>query len=670
VALKPRLCVGVTGHRHDNPLFAARRSRIEATLARILDLIDGFVAAEAGRPGITPAPTRLHSLLADGADQMVAAAALARGWELIAPLPFGFTLYAAISAQPADAKEANALLHGGAGQLHTVRGEARERVESFQRLASSARLFELADQDEAIAALLLEKLEDPADRRKAQVFDAEVSLRVALASRVMVEQSDLVIAIWDGTTRALVGGTGHTIQVALEAGAPVVWIDVDAPEQWRVLSGSEALAGIGTEAMPENETRREATLQALLRRAFHPAVPRGHGLPHGGTAESGAEALHRESWSARSNPLWHLYRRVEALFGEQLWPRRLRNLRQDYESPDSIASGSAASLLAAARELPGQDPGYVVSIETAVLRRFAWADGVSARLSDTYRGGMTASFLLGALAIVGGIAYLPFADSHSKWLFALFELLVLAAILAFTVLGKKKRLHGRWFETRRVAEYLRHAPMLLLLGVARPAGRWPVGTQTSWPEWYARHALREPGLPRVAVSAGYLRAALRGLLHQHVLMQRDYHLAKARRLAAVHHNLDHLSERMFMLAIGSVALYLLLKGGGALHWWPKTAAEASGYVFTFLGVLLPTFGGAIAGIRYFGDFERFSAISTVTAERLTAIDVRAQLLLAAPDGELDYGRVADLAHAMDEAVVSEIESWQAVFGGKNVTVPV
>jgi hypothetical protein len=206
--------------------------------------------------------------------------------------------------------------------------------------------------------------------------------------------------------------------------------------------------------------------------------------------------------------------------------------------------------------------------------------------------------------------------------------------------------------------------------VARPAGRWPVGTQTSWPEWYARHALREPGLPRVAVSAGYLRAALRGLLHQHVLMQRDYHLAKARRLAAVHHNLDHLSERMFMLAIGSVALYLLLKGGGALHWWPKTAAEASGYVFTFLGVLLPTFGGAIAGIRYFGDFERFSAISTVTAERLTAIDVRAQLLLAAPDGELDYGRVADLAHAMDEAVVSEIESWQAVFGGKNVTVPV
>lgn len=52
------------------------------------------------------------------------------------------------------------------------------------------------------------------------------------------------------------------------------------------------------------------------------------------------------------------------------------------------------------------------------------------------------------------------------------------------------------------------------------------------------------------------------------------------------------------------------------------------------------------------------------------MDARATQLLAAPDAQIDYGRVADLARAADDAVVSEIESWQAVFGGKNVTVPV
>jgi len=81
-------------------------------------------------------------------------------------------------------------------------------------------------------------------------------------------------------------------------------------------------------------------------------------------------------------------------------------------------------------------------------------------------------------------------------------------------------------------------------------------------------------------------------------------------------------------------------------------------------------GGAFASIRYFGDFERFSAISRVTAEKLEAIHTRIAQLLAAPDGALDYGRVADLVHATDDVVVSEIESWQAVFGGKHVTVPV
>jgi hypothetical protein len=670
VPLRTRLCVGVTGHRHDNPLFAARRIRIESTLSAILDLIDIEVAGEAKASGVELAPTRLHSLLADGADQMAAEAALARGWELIAPLPFGFTLSATIGAQPTSSTEAHALLFGGADQLHTVHAAARERVERVRQLASRARLFEMADRDEAIRALLQAKLADPQNHRLGQVFDAEISLRVALASRVMVEHSDFVIAVWDGTTRALVGGTGHTIHVALEAGATVVWIDVDAPENWHILSGPEALAEVDRMSQPVAEAERIALLKALVRMALRPAVSRGHGGLAGRGPPSGAEMLADEPWPTRSNPFWHFYRRVEALFGEHTWPRRLRSLRENYEAPDEIAAGSAARMLDAARALPGQDQHLVQAVETGILKRFAWVDGVSAHLSDTYRGGMTLSFVLGALAIVGGITYLPFKASESKWMFAIFELVVLAAILAFAVVGRRRRWHGRWFETRRVAEYLRHAPILLLLGVARPPGRWPVGTLTSWPEWYARHLLRELGLPRLVLSADYLRGALRGLLLQHVVRQRDYHIAKAQRLQAVHHNLDRLSERSFMLAIASVTIYLLLWGGGVLGLWPEEAAGSSASVFTYLGVLLPTFGGAVAGIRYFGDFERFSAISSVTAEKLDAIDARARLLLVAPDAELDYGRVADLAHAMDEVVVSEIESWQAVFGAKKVTVPV
>jgi hypothetical protein len=211
---------------------------------------------------------------------------------------------------------------------------------------------------------------------------------------------------------------------------------------------------------------------------------------------------------------------------------------------------------------------------------------------------------------------------------------------------------------------------MLLLGVVRAPRRWPKGAETSWPEWYARRSLREPGLPQIRITQTYLRVALSKLLDHHVVQQRDYHIYKAKRLATAHHGLDKLSEILFTLAVISVSAYLILKFGGAQHWWPKSYAENTSYLFTFLGVTLPTFGGAIAGIRYFGDFERFASISEVTSEKLSAIHVRITQLLDSPETAIDYGRVADLAREVDDVVVGEIESWQAVFAGKHVAVPV
>lgn len=659
-----RLCIGVTGHREDNPALTAHRDDILRAIDQALDLIDSAVAAER-RADPRLATTRLHSLLADGADLLVANGALARGWELVAPLPFGLALNVAINAHPATAEDAHALLRGEDGLPHVQSAEVRERAERLFDAAAQARRFELADRDEFIARLYLEKLAYREDARSEATFAAESSLRVALAGRVLVEQSDLLVAVWDGATRALIGGTGYTIQTALEAGTPVLWIDAREPAQWRILNGMESLVGPGCDPLVPDQ--RETAVAQLVARALHPPRP-----PHSNThyRASGHEALAQELWPERSRWPYHAYRRIEALFGADSFGGRFRKLVQTYETPDSIATGSAAKLLADARALPGQEPSFVDRIESAVLRRFAWADGVSAYLSDIYRGGMTASFLFASLAIIGGIAYLPFSDTHHKWLFASFELLLLVGILGFTIKGQRRRWHGRWFETRRVAEYLRHAPILLLLGVARPPGRWPQGTETSWPERCARDALREVGLPQIVVTQPFLRMASRDLLLQHVRSQREYHVAKARRLAAVHHNLDHTAQVLFALAIVSVITYLVCKAGNTLGFWPATITELTSYFFTFLGVLLPTLGSALAGMRYFGDFERFAAISRVTAGKLQGIEARIEQLLRAPEGAVDYGGVADLAHAADDVVVTEIESWQAVFAGKQVTVPV
>jgi hypothetical protein len=102
---------------------------------------------------------------------------------------------------------------------------------------------------------------------------------------------------------------------------------------------------------------------------------------------------------------------------------------------------------------------------------------------------------------------------------------------------------------------------------------------------------------------------------------------------------------------------------------PKQLANDLSPLFTFLGVAFPTLGANLAGIRYFGDFERFGAISRVAAERLGEIEARLTLLLSGDPSALTYAAAADLLHALDDAVVEEIASWQAVFGAKHLALP-
>ena len=622
---------------------------VAAQLEALFSAIAAQVELEAATL-VEVGPVRLHTLLADGVDQIAAASATARGWELVVPLPFGQVLNLAINAHPPSLADAEALLRG----RPPADPDCAANAAAIAQWYGQARLFELADHDELLAEQMRLVLAHPHDKALASQFSANTSANASIAGRVMVEQSDFLIAVWDGGSSTLAGGTGHTIATALDRGCPVVRIDPSAPEAWHILHAPESLA-----AMAPSEDR-DVALAELVRSALRPG--------EGGALRAGAEALAAEQWHPRSSRMWTAYRRIEALFGGD--PRPFRSLISTYEAPEAVASGSGALVLAELRALPAGDPDLPRRVEHEIMRPAAWADAISARLSDAYRGGMTTSFVLSALAITCGISYEPFASIDRKWMFSTGEFLLLAAILVITWRGSKERWHKRWFETRRVAEYLRHGPIPLALGVARPPARWPRGNDTGWPEYYARHALRAIGLPQVKVTKDYLRAAAGPLLDGHVTAQRDYHRGKARRLRTVHHRLDRLSGRLFQLAILSVSTYLLTAEASALGLVGKDMVYDVGKYASYLGVIFPTFGAALAGIRYFGDFERFSAISEVTAAKLDAVHQRLMLLLSAPDHALNYAQVSELAHAADEIVVSEIENWQAVFGGKHITVPV
>lgn len=645
------LDIGITGHRSDHPVFSTNRDAIAKNLKALLSLLGQLAKDETQTTDLAADPrVQMHSLLAYGADLMGVDVAIANGWTVAVPLPFGRALNLAINTKPSSLADMDALLKGGEISDTTT----AKRAADISAIAEQVNLFELAEQDQDVEALYRTYLTTPADEAAKHAFVSICSDRAAMAARVMVEHSDLLIGIWDGVTRGAIGGTRHTIEAALEQGIAVIWLDARNPAAWHVLRATEELAGIAQRA---STTRPVETLQAVVRDALRPS------------GDNAQAVQSTEKWRDKSSAWFQAYRRVELLFGEP-GKRPFRRLRQRYERPRDITSGSGAPMLAAANGLPGGDPRIPKRIASDVLKPFAWADGVSTWLSDAYRGGMVASFFLSAFAIIGGIAYLPFASVDQKWGFAAFEFVLLAMIVAIFFTGKRLRWHERWFETRRVAEYFRHAPILLLLGAARSTGRWPRGAEGNWPEHYVRHALRGIGLPKMKVTPAFLRGALSLMRDHHVVPQRKYHNAKADKLKRAQHNLDRTSEFLFLLAVLSVAIYLLIELGAGFGWLPRTLPHNVAKTFTFLGVLFPTMGGAFAGVHYFGDFERFAAISAITAEKLSDVETRIGFLLDAPDSEITYARVSGLAHAIDDIVVDEIENWQAVFGGKHITVPV
>lgn len=211
---------------------------------------------------------------------------------------------------------------------------------------------------------------------------------------------------------------------------------------------------------------------------------------------------------------------------------------------------------------------------------------------------------------------------------------------------------------------------MLAAGVARPAGQWPHDGESFWPELFARQSAREVGLPEGVIDSCRLRTILEAVRDLQVVPQRDYHRFKAERLARVHHALDRSSEWLFAAAIIVVSIYLVLAAIEQSGLMPQFDPASAGKCFTVAGVALPTAGGALAGIGYFGDFERFAHISQVTARRLDEIAGRIDILSQVPDEALHYQDVADLLRATDAVVLSELASWQAVFSGKRIAVPV
>ncbi|MDX2260760.1 MAG: hypothetical protein SFU84_03580 [Gemmatimonadales bacterium] len=597
--LRPRAAfrVAVTGHRWHR-LPGLEPSRLQESIETQLRTIGSAVQASARPEWYSGAPPELTLLsgLADGADQIAAEAALAAGWRLHAVLPFAADQYRNDFESPASRTSFEGLL------------------------------------ERAAAVTVLDGV--------AGRHDAYVPL-----GRVLVANSDLLFAVWDGAPALGVGGAATVVQSARRETVPIVRFDPATPATpWleHLLEPDEGRArGI---------TSLGAALDSLL-------AP-----PH-------ADEILRQ-FLAADFPLRQRSRLFDRLVG------LVAGLPASTNNPSrGLGIAPTESWSREWSQLP--EP-----TRREAIARFAtphgWADAGALWYSASFRQAFTAIFLLtvgtvfaagiGA-ADIAGLGLIPEA----------LEVLLLGAVLFFVWRGRRTRSQDRWLQLRALAERLRHLATLWPLARTTPLVRVPEAVpglgappaaeeREGWVAWYLRAVAREAGLVPGDLNEDHTSAVRQWLIDTEVEVQRRFHEDASRRSASIHHPLERAAELFVVAAIllatarlfGAVGFVLV----NLLGWTPLTVVRVEQFLDPLLHALAVTLPALAAGIHGFlgtADFEGGVLRSNSIAPQLRRLANR--LGQVRP---IDLHEVGEVAAEIARLMEGELGIWRTGAGSRRL----
>lgn len=622
--------VGVVGHRpdrlpEDGAGLAAIRERIAEVLACVAEAVKEFGSSpEAAFYAPGPPILRALSPLAEGADRDFAEAALARGYELCCIMPF---------AQGAFEED-----------FHPPEAMAPDALERFRDLLARA------GEDGKLTKFEL----DGARSHRAEAYQA--------AGRLVLNQSDLLIVVWDGGGANGVGGTVDTLRQAVEFDVPVLWIDARAPFGWRMLRRREDLdcltdAGGCPVASASGDTPYEPP---RMRAAIAGIVVEELGM----LPDAQEERAHLGDYLSERRPrfnlafAWKLFRDLLDRGELRMPPLRVRDYVGQIQDDWPVESPAAAPPRSAEAALSG--------INGSLRTHYAWSDKLADRYADAHRSGFIWSSLFAASAVF--LALLPMAASWAprtplSFATAGVEALVLLIMVGLPLLARRRRWHQRWLEYRILAELIRELRVLIPLGGGRPLPRTPAhlanyGDPTqSWMYWQVRAVARAAGLPDAEVTAPYAAIQLQHLSNFVGAKggggQIDFHHNNCERLERIHHRLHQLSLGLFSLTIAGVAANWLLPLALPIqHPWV-------GRWLILTAAFFPALGAALATINNQGEFARLQRRSRAMSDGFEALKAKmAALRVQAP--AIDLAAVTDLAGKITAMMVDENIDWRIV----------
>lgn len=643
--------VGVVGHRWDAlaPDTEGSLSRaVGEVLGGIAELVGG-VAAEAARHGYRSGPPRLDlvTALAEGADRIAAEAALAHGgYQLNVILPFDEAEYRRDFIEPFGAQ--------------ATRGPYRSPAESdshFSRL-----------RERATGRVLV--MDGPArDQRGQRPFDAYLA-----GGRAVLEQCDLLLAVWNGERGRGVGGTAWLVAEARRQGVPVV--RVSPPES----TGCPAPVWLDDPLCDDDG--RTAGLAGLAGRVEALLLPPGGASGDRGPKPDLRNEYFRETsrpgrWTHTFARMAQSYRkgRLRALIPpltplELLW--HLWRGQGDPALPADYGEAGRRALAGAGLASGGEPADSEGEIADRFGPTFGWADHLAVYYAGRYRSAYAFIFALAWVAVLVAVLGAGFdlaGLEPAVWAAAVVEVGVLLSVLWLARRGRSTRLHERWLDYRLLAERVRHLAALRLVcraapGLRVPAGVLPGDPRRSWVAWLARALEREAGLCPGTMDRGRLaraRELVGGLL---VRSQRAYSRSTVALLEGLAGPLHRWADACFVTALGLALLHLPPVHHAIAAWLPTApvradAGDLTGWALLAAAVVLPAWAGALHGFAAQADLEGSTLRAAGLADSLGEIERRLDV-----DRAEDSGALGDLALSAVRVLEGDLVMWRTTFEGK------
>jgi hypothetical protein len=485
--------VGIVGHRTDRiENWDAVRARIDEVLGKIqaaLDTVADDPLFMAGRHKL-----RLVSALAEGTDRIAAQAALDLGQVLEVVLPF----------EPEEYEK----------------DFAEDAVEDFRELLAQA---------SAVITL------DGRNTGRPMAYEA--------SGYTMLDNCDLLIAVWDGQPGRGRGGTREMLDQAARRSMPVVLMPPDGSSV--TVRGTIRAEAMRFDDVPDFPLARLADLIASI---------------VGTSADASEDADWRSLADLPPNPIIHgAYPLLLKLAGVRPWFRR---------------KGGA---------------WHPKPPEGALEEAFAWWDHAAIQAAQAFRSAVIVNFALASLAVV--LAASSLLAGSAKWLFVVAELLTIILLLTNAWQAGRMRWQERWLESRQVAELLRVGILLRHVGIGRgisdPGGGGSNG-------WYAGAIARS--CPIEAINLAEPRQASAAVVEE-VRGQADWNESTAHRMHLASHRIERFGEVLFVAVVAAALGWLVI------YFLSHETGDGLKYALTTITAGLPAIATASYGIRIILDFE-------------------------------------------------------------------